>query len=148
MKKERTLRCPKSPSYLLSCKKRVQVLNLRHIMAIHYEGQRRLKYLQNIPFLLLLRSVSSSSTVWKFPNAYSNAFIQCRGFSCFSLVTVNKFAGCIYLWISFFRTKTKAQISTPRKFVYISWHLINELVHQCACRNNQVSCRKTFYEAF
>ena len=66
MKKERTLRCPKSPSYLLSCKKRVQVLNLRHIMAIHYEGQRRLKYLQNIPFLLLLRSVNSPSTVWKF----------------------------------------------------------------------------------
>ena len=42
------------------------------------------------------------------PIPTTNVFIYCRGFSCFSLVNVNKFSGCRYLWISLFKTKSNA----------------------------------------
>ena len=65
------------------------------------------------------------------PSPYTSEFHYCRSFSCVSLVNVNKFSGCRYLWISLFKTK---QISISLKFVYVSWHQINELVDWCGIK--------------
>ena len=59
-------------------------------------------------FSNLVKKVERLTCLPFLTKPYTNVFIYCHGFSCFSLVNVNKFAGCRYLWISLFKTKLNA----------------------------------------